>query len=66
MRVQCRRALNERGGQLRSRNRHLINDLFDCHRSRLPVLAITAQTPSAVMNGRGDELVDPAVSNLWL
>ena len=47
-------------------NHHVINGLFDCHRSRLPVLVIAAQTPSAVMNGRGDELVDPAVSNLWL
>lgn len=33
---------------------------------RVAVPAIAAQTPSAVMNGRGDELVDPAVSNLWL
>ena len=28
-------------------NLHLINGLFDCHRSRLPVLAIAAQVPSA-------------------
>src|SRR5246127_576131 len=28
-------------------NLHLINGLFDCHRSRLPVVAITAQIPSA-------------------
>src|SRR6202790_3037381 len=28
-------------------NLHLINSLFDCHRSRLPVLAIAAQIPSA-------------------
>jgi pyruvate dehydrogenase (quinone) len=28
-------------------NLHLINGLFDCHRSRVPVLAIAAQTPSA-------------------
>src|SRR3981189_149886 len=27
-------------------NRHLINGLFDCHRSRVPVLAIAAQIPS--------------------
>src|SRR5947208_4287046 len=27
-------------------NLHLINGLFDCHRSRLPVLAIAAQFPS--------------------
>jgi pyruvate dehydrogenase (quinone) len=28
-------------------NLHLINGLFDCHRSRVPVLAIAAQVPSA-------------------
>src|SRR5450755_3110734 len=28
-------------------NLHLINGLFDCHRSRLPVLAIAAQIPSS-------------------
>src|ERR1700722_6202624 len=28
-------------------NLHLINGLFDCHRSRVPVLAIAAQIPSA-------------------
>jgi len=28
-------------------NMHLINGLYDCHRSRLPVLAIAAQIPSA-------------------
>src|SRR6267154_1301423 len=27
-------------------NRHLVNGLFDCHRSRVPVLAIAAQIPS--------------------
>src|SRR5712671_5421005 len=27
-------------------NLHLINGLFDCHRSRVPVLAIAAQLPS--------------------
>ena len=27
-------------------NLHLINGLYDCHRSRVPVLAIAAQTPS--------------------
>jgi pyruvate dehydrogenase (quinone) len=27
-------------------NMHLINGLYDCHRSRVPVLAITAQIPS--------------------
>ena len=33
-------------------NLHLINGLFDCHRSRVPVLAIAAQVPSAEV-GRG-------------
>jgi pyruvate dehydrogenase (quinone) len=28
-------------------NLHLINGLYDCHRSRMPVLAIAAQIPSA-------------------
>src|ERR1700691_1040443 len=28
-------------------NLHLINGLFDCHRSRVPVLGIAAQVPSA-------------------
>ncbi|SFQ74218.1 ubiquinone-dependent pyruvate dehydrogenase [Hymenobacter arizonensis] len=28
-------------------NTHLINGLFDCHRSRVPVLALAAQIPSA-------------------
>src|ERR1700686_1864503 len=27
-------------------NTHLINGLYDCHRSRVPVLAIAAQIPS--------------------
>lgn len=30
-------------------NLHLINGLFDCHRSRLPVVAIAAHIPSAEM-----------------
>src|SRR6202035_5101995 len=34
-------------------NLHLINGLFDCHRSRVPVLAIAAQIPSAEI-GSGD------------
>ena len=33
-------------------NLHLINGLYDCHRSRLPVLAIAAHIPSAEI-GRG-------------
>src|SRR5689334_3783646 len=32
-------------------NLHLINGLFDCHRSRLPVLGIAAQIPSAEIGG---------------
>jgi pyruvate dehydrogenase (quinone) len=32
-------------------NLHLINGLFDCHRSRVPVLAIAAQIPSAEIGG---------------
>jgi len=28
-------------------NLHLINGLYDCHRSRVPVVAIAAQIPSA-------------------
>ena len=32
-------------------NLHLINGLFDCHRSRVPVLAIAAQIPSAEIQG---------------
>jgi pyruvate dehydrogenase (quinone) len=82
-------------------NLHLIHGRFDCHRSRLPVLAMAAQIPSleigsgylrethpqtlfrecnhycesakgftlyrvtAVMNGRGDELMEFAKSSLW-
>ncbi|QYE35632.1 ubiquinone-dependent pyruvate dehydrogenase [Polymorphobacter sp. PAMC 29334] len=33
-------------------NLHLVNGLYDCHRSRVPVLAIAAQIPSAEI-GRG-------------
>ena len=32
-------------------NLHLINGLFDCHRSRMPVLAIAAHIPSAEIGG---------------
>src|SRR3981081_2340205 len=32
-------------------NLHLINGLFDCHRSRVPVLAIAAQIPSSEIPG---------------
>src|ERR1700756_3070062 len=34
-------------GSCRPGNLHLINGLFDCHRSRVPVLAIAAHLPSA-------------------
>jgi pyruvate dehydrogenase (quinone) len=34
-------------GSCGPRNLHLINGLFDCHRSRVPVLAVAAQIPSA-------------------
>src|SRR3954465_9620934 len=34
-------------GSCGPRNLHLINGLFDCHRSRVPVLAIAAHIPSA-------------------
>src|ERR1700732_1099506 len=36
-----------RAGSCGPGNLHLINGLFDCHRSRVPVLAIAAQIPSA-------------------
>jgi pyruvate dehydrogenase (quinone) len=32
-------------------NLHLVNGLFDCHRSRVPVLGIAAQIPSAEIGG---------------
>src|SRR6267378_5229707 len=32
-------------------NLHLINGLFECHRNRVPVLAIAAQIPSAELGG---------------
>src|SRR5260370_12968404 len=34
------------GGSCGPGNLHLINGLYDCHRSRVPVLAIAAQIPS--------------------
>jgi pyruvate dehydrogenase (quinone) len=39
-------------------NLHLINGLFDCHRSGVPVLAI------AVLDGRATQLIDLAKVNL--
>src|ERR1700689_5545459 len=35
------------GGSCGPGNLHLINGLFDCHRSRVPVLAIASHIPSA-------------------
>src|SRR5271168_2534088 len=32
-------------------NLHLINGLYDCHRTRVPVLAIAAQVPSSEIGG---------------
>src|ERR1700732_3691643 len=32
-------------------NLHLINGLFDCHRNRVPILAIAAQIPSPEIGG---------------
>jgi pyruvate dehydrogenase (quinone) len=47
-------------------NMHLINELYDCHRSRVPVLAVgfNLWALKAVLNGRGDEVVDLALSNI--
>src|ERR1700751_3900441 len=33
-------------------NLHLINGLYDCHRNRVPVVAIAAQIPSAEIRDR--------------
>src|ERR1700750_2973461 len=33
-------------------NLHLINGLYDCHRSRVPVVAIAAQIPSYELGSR--------------
>src|SRR5690242_21045112 len=40
-------ALSVCAGSCGPGNLHLINGLFDCHRSRVPVLAIAAHIPSA-------------------
>jgi pyruvate dehydrogenase (quinone) len=47
-------------------NMHLINELYDCHRSLVPVLAVgfNLWALKAVLNGRGDEVVDLALSNI--
>src|ERR1700760_4366736 len=40
-------------------NLHLINGLFDCHRSRMPVLAIAAHIPSAELGAGYFQETDP-------
>ena len=40
-------------------NLHLINGLYDCHRSRVPVLAIAAQIPSQEIGSRYFQETDP-------
>jgi pyruvate dehydrogenase (quinone) len=40
-------------------NLHLINGLFDCHRNRVPVLAIAAQIPSAEIGSGYFQETDP-------
>ena len=51
-------------------NLHLINGLFDCHRSRVPVLAIAAHIPSgeiaAALAHDGPVLVDAVVNRTAL
>jgi len=45
-------------------NLHLINRLFNYHRSRVGVLGIAAQIPSDEV-GRGGSLTELARTNLW-
>src|SRR5215468_7678573 len=40
-------------------NLHLINGLYDCHRSRVPVLAIAAQIPSSEIGSNYFQETDP-------
>jgi pyruvate dehydrogenase (quinone) len=40
-------------------NMHLINGLYDCHRSRVPVLAIAAQIPSSEVGSGYFQETDP-------
>jgi pyruvate dehydrogenase (quinone) len=40
-------------------NLHLINGLYDCHRNRVPVLAIAAQVPSAELGTEYFQETDP-------
>ena len=56
-------------------NLHLINGLFDCHRSRVPwrspkitlemAKGSTLYRVKAVIGGRAGEVLDLAVTNLW-
>ena len=41
-------------------NMHLVNGLYDCHRSRVPVLAIAAQIPSNEIGSGYFQETDPA------
>src|SRR4051794_8552685 len=41
-------------------NLHLINGLFDCHRSRMPVLAIAAHIPSTEIGSNYFQETDPS------
>src|SRR5437868_7655804 len=40
-------------------NLHLINGLYDCHRSRVPVLALAAQVPSSEIGSGYFQETDP-------
>ena len=42
-------------------NLHLINGLFDCHRSR----GFTLYMVKAILSSKGDEVIDLARTNLW-
>ena len=42
-------------------NLHLINGLFDCHRSRVPVLAIAAHIPSTEIGGNYFQETHPEI-----
>src|SRR5512133_2516326 len=42
-------------------NLHLINGLFDCHRSRVPVLAIAAHIPSAEIGSAYFQATHPEI-----
>src|SRR5437870_795503 len=41
-------------------NMHLVNGLYDCHRSRVPVLALAAQIPSSEVGSGYFQETDPA------